>query len=100
VVRRAVAGTALLVRPTNAGLVSRHEATDRCYVEGGTQCVTATASSRHPGAATKECDACACTQTGISNGYEQSKVGCGDHAQTGQFYCYTAVSSRLSRQYR
>ncbi len=66
-------------------------------MEGGTQCATATASTTYPGAATKECDVCTCTQTGILNGYGQSTVGCGDHAQNGYFYCYAAVSPPVSR---
>ncbi len=64
---------------------------DRCYVEGGTQCATAIPSLKHPGAATKECDVCTCTQTGISNGFGQANVGCGNHLQDGDFFCYTAV---------
>ena len=70
-------------------------------MEGGTQCATATASAKHPGAATKECDVCTCTQTGISNGYGQSTVGCGNHNQDGDFYCYTAVrdSGVFARSY-
>jgi hypothetical protein len=64
---------------------------DRCYVEGGTRCATATPSSKHPGAATKECDVCTCTQTGFSNGAGQASIGCGDHGQNGEFFCYTAV---------
>ena len=64
---------------------------DRCYVEGGMRCATATPSSTHPGAATKECDVCTCTQTGLSNGAEQASIGCGDHGQNGDLFCYTAV---------
>ena len=64
---------------------------DRCYVEGGTQCETAMPSPKHPGAATKECDVCTCTQTGISNGFGHANVGCGNHFQDGNFFCYTAV---------
>ena len=60
-------------------------------MEGGTRCATAVPSSRHPGAATKECDVCTCTQTGISNGFGQANVGCGNHLQDGDFYCWTAV---------
>ncbi len=60
-------------------------------MEGGTRCATAIPSSTHPGAATKECDVCTCTQTGISNGVAFDYMGCGNHLQNGDLFCYTAV---------
>ena len=72
----------------------------RCYVEGGVNCPTATPSVAHPGAATKECDVCSCTSTGISNGYSQPYVGCANHDLDGFFYCWTAVRPSARRQTR
>ena len=60
-------------------------------MEGGTRCKTAVPSTKHAGAATKECDVCTCSETGISNGLAQQTVGCGNHNQDGNFYCYVGV---------